>query len=96
MIERRLELSGKGRPKSKITLFAGSLPRGTGTLSLPRGTGKGRSHESEVEINQASTQYVLYVWGTSVVLSFCHRDCTDLSQTLIIFFYFYCFRCYLT
>ena len=37
-----------------------------------------------------------YVWGTSVVLSFCHKDRTDLSQTLIILFYFYCFRCYLT
>ena len=39
-------------------------------------------------INQASTLSVLYVWGTSVVLSFCHKDRTDMSQTLIILFYF--------
>ena len=39
-------------------------------------------------INQASTLSVVYVWGTSVVLSFCHKDSTDMSQTLIILFYF--------
>lgn len=42
-------------------------------------------------INQASTLSVLYVWGTSVVLSFCHKDRTDMSQTLIILFYFILF-----
>ena len=75
----KIGVEWKGAPEVKDNLVRGL------SFLLFRGV-LGREEATRARLRLTKRVRVLYVWGTSVVLSFCHRDCTDLSQTLIILF----------